>query len=97
MSWLYQFFLGPRQPIWVSDLSNLTVFALVGSAAGLYKKMNCAEKRCWRIGRHPVTGTGHRTCHHHSTVEVHDRLFAEHAAKHPEQHELLNRKAPNAG
>jgi hypothetical protein len=87
---VYEFFLGPQQPIWVSDLSNLTVFGLLASVVGLYKRFNCTEKGCWRIGHVRVSGTTFRTCRHHTTREVHDRLHEEHSQKFPEQHALLN-------
>jgi hypothetical protein len=74
----------------VSDLSNLTVFGLLASAVGVYKKFNCTEKRCWRLGREKVEGTTFRTCRHHTTREVHDRLHLEHSRKFPEQHDFLN-------
>jgi hypothetical protein len=92
VNWLYQFFLGPRQPIWVSDLSNLTVFTVPPSMAAFYWHHTCTERWCFRLGHHPVEGTTFKTCRPHAKAEIHDRLFAEHAAKHPEQHELLNRK-----
>jgi hypothetical protein len=87
---LYEFLFGPQQPIWVSDLSNLTVFGLLASAVGFYKRFNCTEKGCWRIGHERVQGTTFRTCRHHTTRAVHDRLHLEHAQKYPEQHEILN-------
>jgi hypothetical protein len=92
---LYEFFFGPQQPIWVSDLSNLTVFGLLASAVGIYKKFNCTEKGCWRIGHEKVDGTTFRTCRHHTTREVHERLHIEHSQKFPDQHETLN--APKTG
>jgi hypothetical protein len=87
---LYEFFVGPNQPIWVSDLSNLTVFGLLATGVGTYKKLNCTEKGCWRIGKQKVQGTTYRTCHHHTTSLVHDKLALHHSKKHPLQHELLN-------
>ena len=90
---IFEFFLGPGQPVWVSDLSNLTVFGLFVSAAGLYKRFNCSEKRCRRIGHLKVEGTTFRTCHHHTTQEVHERLYKRHSEQYPEQHEWLNRPA----
>lgn len=87
---LWEFFLGPKQPIWVSDLSNLTVFGLVITLAEIYRRHTCKE--CWRPAKHPVEGTSYRTCHKHATCEVHDRLHSEHETKYPEQHQLLNRR-----
>jgi hypothetical protein len=90
MHWLYEFVWGSQQPIWVNDISNLTVFGEVAVLGGLYKRFNCSNPRCWRLGRHPVKGTKYRTCHPHATKVVHDALFQHHAEQHPEQHELLN-------
>ena len=87
---LFEFFLGPQQPIWVSDLSNLTVFGLLVSAVSVYKRVNCTEKGCWRVGHVRVTGTLFRTCRHHTTRSIHERLISEHAEKFPDQHEALN-------
>lgn len=97
LHWLYEMTWGAHQPVPVSNLSNDTVFLLLVSVLGFYKKMNCTEKGCPWPGRHPVAGTKYRTCHHHATATVHDRLWADHARKHPEQHELLNRNPTNEG
>jgi hypothetical protein len=43
-----------------SDLSEIT---LVGLVIGGWRKHNCHTKRCWRIGRHVVSGTPY--CNHH--------------------------------
>src|SRR5580692_1027568 len=87
---LFEFFLGPGQPIWVSDLSNLTVFGLLATFVGIYRKFNCSEKGCWRIGHERVEGTTFRTCRMHTTRGVHERLSREHSQKYPDQHEFLN-------
>jgi hypothetical protein len=71
------------------------VFGLLASVVGIYKKFNCTEKGCWRIGHEKVDGTTFRTCRHHTTREVHDRLHLEHSQKFREQHEFLN--APKTG
>jgi len=88
---LFEWILGPQQPIWISDTSNLTVFGLLVTTVTMIKKRDCTQKGCWRIGIHPVEGTHFRTCHRHATVEIHDRLNAEHGTKYPDQHALLNR------
>jgi hypothetical protein len=38
--------------------------ALVGAVIGGYRKHNCHERRCWRIGRHMVNGTPWCDRHH---------------------------------
>lgn len=79
------------QWVWINDLSNLTVFGLLVSIFGLYKHHNCTEKGCWRIGHHTVEGTTYKTCHKHTTENVHMKLFLHHSEKRPEQHALLNK------
>lgn len=91
---LYEHTLGPDQPLWVNNGSNLTVFGLIPSTIALYWHHTCSNGKCPRLAHHPVAGTGFRTCHKHSTIEVHDRLHSEHALKHPLHHELLNRRKP---
>jgi hypothetical protein len=90
----YEVTLGARQPTWINNGSNLTVFGILGTVIALTKSHNCTEKGCWRFRWHlvAVEGTKYRTCHSHSTIEVHDRLHGDHARKHPEQHLLLNRR-----
>lgn len=96
MIWLvrivYDHTLGPEQPQYINNGSNLTLVGVVPGAIAWVKLRNCREKRCWRIGFHKVDGTKYKTCHRHATIEVHDRLHSEHAVKHPEQHKLLNRR-----
>ena len=52
----YNFFSGAG-----SDISEL---AIVGAVAGGYRKHNCHEPGCWRIGRHVVNGTPFCDRHH---------------------------------
>jgi len=79
-----------NQPIWVSNVSNLTSITVFGAVIGLYKKFNCNQPKCWRIGHHKVEGTTYRTCSKHTTLEVHSALQKKHAKERPEQHKLLN-------
>jgi len=51
----YNFFSGVG-----SDISELT---LVGALIGGWRKTNCHQPGCWRIGRHHVDGTP--WCDHH--------------------------------
>jgi hypothetical protein len=81
-----------NQPTWISNLSNLTSITVLGLVVGAWKKLNCVDKGCWRIGRHPVEGTTYHTCKHHTTGSVHERLKKDHARKWPEQHAHLNPK-----
>lgn len=52
----YNFFSGSG-----SDISEL---AIVGAVVGGYRKHNCHQSRCWRIGRHVVDGTPWCDRHH---------------------------------
>lgn len=70
-----------------SDLGEVTI---IGAIIATFKHHNCGVKRCWRIGKIPVEGTPHKTCHKHSTVAHHKTLHERHGREHPEQHELLN-------
>jgi hypothetical protein len=82
---------GPWYGFWSGFGSDLTEFALLGVVIKALMHFNCAEKGCWRVGKHSVGGTKYRTCHVHATIAHHSRLHADHARKHPDQHELLNR------
>lgn len=54
-------------PLVFSDslLEVLTLLSLLTLAAGGYRKINCHEPWCWRIGRHRVEGTPYIVCHKH--------------------------------
>jgi hypothetical protein len=79
-----------NQPVWVSNLSNLTSITVLGAVIGLYRRFNCNQHMCLRIGRHKVDGTTYHTCAKHLTDEFHSALQKQHAHKHPEQHRFLN-------
>jgi hypothetical protein len=79
-----------NQPTWVSNLSNLTSITVFGFLISLYRRFNCSQKKCWRIGRHKVDGTTYHTCAKHTTLKFHSALQKKHARKRPEQHALLN-------
>lgn len=56
-SWnAYNFFSGSG-----SDIGELAIF---GGVIGIYRRHNCHERRCWRIGRHVVDGTPWCDTHH---------------------------------
>jgi hypothetical protein len=49
-----------------SDLSELAIF---GAVIGGYRKHNCHIDKCWRLGKHPITGTPYTVCaRHHPDV-----------------------------
>jgi len=89
-----------NQPAWVSNVSNLTSITVFGALVGFYKKFNCNQRGCWRVGHHKVEGTTYRTCGRHVTAAIHQALFERHARKRPEQHRFLNQgsgTAPGSG
>ena len=57
---------GPFYAFWSgfgSDLSEITGLAAV--AYLFWRKHNCHELRCWRIGRYPIGNTGYVVCRRH--------------------------------
>jgi hypothetical protein len=67
----YNFISGP--------LADIT---LLGGAYAILRHHNCHAKGCWRIGRHPVDGTGYVVCrkHHPNPKPTAEQIYAEHAA-----------------
>lgn len=55
---------GPWYGFWSGFGSDLGEVALVGAVLGGYRKHNCHQSRCWRIGRHIVDGTPWCNKHH---------------------------------
>lgn len=82
-----------NQPVWISNLSNLTSFTILGAILGFYKRYNCDQPNCIRLGLHTVDGTTYRTCTKHMTVSDHAALQDRHASERPDQHELLNKSS----
>ncbi len=48
---------------WWSGLGS-DVFLITGLAYG-FRKINCHERRCWRVGKHHIEGTPYVVCHRH--------------------------------
>lgn len=67
----YNFVSGP--------LADIT---LLGGAYAILRRHNCVVKGCFRIGRHPVTGTNHIVCrkHHPRDSPTAEQVLADHAA-----------------
>jgi hypothetical protein len=55
----------PPPVIITSWVELVTIISLLTLAAGGYRKINCHEPWCWRIGRHRVDGTPYIVCHKH--------------------------------
>lgn len=84
---------GNQYGFWSGFGSDLTEFALVGGAVGMYVHHNCAVPRCPRLARKhwQVKGTPLRTCHKHATTEWHKLLLKQYKEDYKEQHKLFNK------
>lgn len=57
---------GKPYAFWSGVGGDLSIFA---APLVLLRRYNCHEKRCWRIGKHPVSGTPFTVCRkHHEDV-----------------------------
>lgn len=57
---------GPWYGFWSGIGSDLSELAGLLTVAWLFwRRHNCHVHRCWRIGRHPVAGTGYVVCARH--------------------------------
>lgn len=54
---------------WSGFGSDMSEVALLGALGALFKRHNCHERRCWRIGRHVVDGTPWCDRHHQAARE----------------------------
>lgn len=54
----------PYYAFWSGFGSDISELAIVGAVFGGYRKHNCHERHCWRIGRHTVDGTPYCNKHH---------------------------------
>ena len=95
---------GPYYGFWSGFGSDLTEFAIIGTIATaayqLFKKYNCHEPGCWRVGAHEAAGGQFSLCYRHHpdfqgkkpTHELIERLHREHlerqAAIHGKLHEV---------
>lgn len=98
VQFFHYYFAPVGQPWWEGNVyGNLVASALLsgGIIYGFYRKVNCAQKGCWRIGRHPVEGTHYKTCPKHTTEFYHLELQKHHKVKYPEAHAFLAKKAGN--
>lgn len=56
---------GPAYLAWSGAGADLSELALLGAVAAWWRRHNCHVRRCWRLGRHPVSGTEFIVCRHH--------------------------------
>jgi hypothetical protein len=78
---------GKWYDFWSGFGSDLTELAILGI---VYRKVNCHQNGCWRIGLHKVLGTPYIVCKRHHPglpdgkvtarhiLDAHDRAKAEH-------------------
>lgn len=59
---------GKGYGFWSGIGSDIGEVAIIGAVVGMFRKHNCHATGCWRIGKHPVEGTGYITCRKHHPV-----------------------------
>jgi hypothetical protein len=81
---------GQYYAFWSGFGSDLAEFGILGAAAAavyhLFKRWNCHEPGCWRIGTHPAAGGQFNLCYHHHpdfmgrrpTHEMIERMHRQH-------------------
>lgn len=52
---------GVAYGFWSGFVGDLFIF---GTMVTFYKKHNCHQQRCWRVGKHVVDGTPYCSKHH---------------------------------
>lgn len=72
---------GPWYGFWSGFGSDIGELAIVGSLLAVVRRHNCHVRRCWRVGRHPVAGTGYMVCrrHHPEDSPSHGDVLRRHA------------------
>ena len=92
---------GPYYGFWSGFGSDLAEFGIIGAIATaayqLFKKYNCHEPGCWRVGSHPAAGGQFSLCYRHHpdyrgkkpTHELIERLHQEHLARQAVIHDKL--------
>jgi hypothetical protein len=50
---------------WSGAGADLGELAIIGGLATIVRRHNCEIHGCWRVGRHPVDGTGYVVCRRH--------------------------------
>ena len=93
---------GPYYGFWSGFGSDIAEFGILGAiGAGIYqlfRKYNCHEPGCWRVGTHPAAGGQFLLCYRHhpdfrGTKPTHDlivRLHRDHVAQQAAIHAKVN-------
>lgn len=63
-------------------IGTVPLVAALAVAAWTRWYRTCAVPYCLRTGEHPVDGTLQKVCHHHHTVEQHERIYDLHHEEH---------------
>lgn len=86
---------GPDYGFWSGFGSDLEEFGIIGAIGAaiyqLFKKYNCHEPGCWRVGQYPAAGGQFLLCYRHHpdyrgrkpTHELIERLHREHLSARP--------------
>lgn len=61
---------GPYYGFWSGFGSDLGEVTLIAAVLGGYRKHNCHQRRCWRIGRHTVDGSPWCDKHHQAARQA---------------------------
>jgi hypothetical protein len=91
---------GPYYGFWSGFGSDIAEFGILGGIAAaayqLFKKYNCHEPGCWRVGTHPAAGGQFVLCYRHhpdyqGVKPTHD-LIAQLHRQHVEQQNAIHDK-----
>jgi hypothetical protein len=100
---------GPYYGFWSGFGSDIAEFGILGAiGTGLYqlfKKVNCHEPGCWRVGTHPAADGQFMLCYRHHpdymgkkpTHELILRLHAEHQERQAAIHRMLSENHRHVG
>ena len=84
---------GKGYAFWSGVGSDIGEVAIIGAVLGMYRKHNCHATGCWRIGKHPVEGTGFITCRkHHPLIRSDGPLTADDIAHAHRDAQVRERK-----
>lgn len=79
---------GPYYGFWSGFGSDLSELAIVGGLVAVYRRHNCHQHWCWRVGRFPVGDGQFVTCRrHHPDPVIRDGVRAHHILAAHKAHE----------